>query len=734
MARKIFKRVGLRRDFNFSDLSDSKTALNNLLDTLVDDQTATFISEDLDAIRNVFAEGMSSEDYQNVIGSAVENTNANGINQPVFPRITYQNRLDKFEVFSGDPRFNGGNGLTATYFNEDQVDDTTSGIFVGVTTGGIIPGDTFWEDGNFNYTGKIHPQSVNANGGVLWEGFFVPTQTGSYTFNTSASLGFTMDFQTEGYVSGINTYTEYQRVGLAVTVTATTSGTNVVTIPTANVPNVGIGMSVSGSGILAGTTIGEDNSIDRTTGEITLTNDSGDPITTANSNIPVTFFRDPGTSVSTSFSTYVLEAFERYRVRFRFYVPQSVNAIGVDRNIDFNYNPPGGSSATDLRYNNLYSLNYDFSESAKGSFNNFYDQSILFGGGLIGGSANSNAYVKVKSTKKIDIKYSPKTSWDAITRAEPTASTTNNSKVASLTDTSNIEIGNYVFGTGIPENTRVTEIIINNSFIMSNAATSTTASNALSIIDHRGFVKRVNGRATTGGNIIITSGNTNDLKTNMIVIGKDPADGDELTQYTGITTDGSLLQVGILPAPSSALGAGSTFYFYESRGLVDEALNAFCVPANTRCMIVTSDTPAGSTSIPVQDTTGVGNGWKVQGFQFASGTTVNGAPLSNTIALSAATTKNLIAGANFTVTNASGDRQLCCPPTDTSPPFNPTEEGLDTTSSEQSLRIEEGNVVFDALTANVTASKITNYASSDKSNSRLELRAGDGTTYKVLCV
>ena len=724
MARKIFKRVGLRRDFNFSDLSDSKTALNNLLDTLVDDQTATFISEDLDAIRNVFAEGMSDADYQNVIGSAVENTNASGINQPVFPRITYQNRLDKFETFSGGPRFNGGNGLTAIYFNEDQVDDTTSGIFVGVTTGGIIPGDTFWENGNFNYTGKIHPQSVNANGGVLWEGFFVPTQTGSYTFYTSASLGFTMDFQTDGYVSGINTYTEYQRVGLAVTVTATTSGTNVVTIPTANVPNVGIGMSVSGSGIRSGTIIGENDSIDRTTGEITLTNDSGDPIVTANSNIQVSFFRDPGTSVSTSFSTYVLEAFERYRVRFRFYVPQSVNAIGVDRNIDFNYNPPGGSSATDLRYNNLYSLNYNFSETAKGSFNNFYDQSILSGGGLIGGSSSSNDYVKVKSNKKIDIKYSPKTSLAAITKASPTASTTNNSKVASLSDTSNIEIGNYVFGTGIPENTRVTEIIINDSFIMSNAATSTTASNALTIIDHRGFVKRATGSASSG-TLTLSAGNTSNLKTGMIVI------GNGITQYTGITTSASTTQVTL--DPSQGFGTRNV-YFYESRGLVDEALNSFCIPANTRCMIVASDTPAGSTSIPVQDTTGVGNGWKVQGFQFTSGTTVNGAPLSNTIALSAATTKNLIAGANFTVTNASGDRQLCCPPTDTSPPFNPTEEGLDTTSSEQSLRIEEGNVVFDALTANVTASKITNYASSDKSNSRLELKAGDGVTYNILCV
>lgn len=170
MARKIFSRIGLRRDFNFSDLSDPKEALNNLLDTLIDDVDSTFISEDLDAIRNVFAEGLTSDGYQKVVGSAVETTDNNGINQAIIPRITYQNRLDKFEVISGDPRLNGGNGLTASYFNEDQVQNTTE-VFTGISTGGAIPSDNFWEDGNFEYTGKVHPQTVNAAGGVKWEGF-----------------------------------------------------------------------------------------------------------------------------------------------------------------------------------------------------------------------------------------------------------------------------------------------------------------------------------------------------------------------------------------------------------------------------------------------------------------------------------------------------------------------------------------------------------------------------------
>jgi hypothetical protein len=135
--RKIFKRVGIRRDKNFSDLSDSTISLNNLLDTLVDSVDATFISEDLDAIRNIFATGLNQDGYREFIGSAVQETDTNGINVGIVPRITYQNRLDKFQVSSGFPRLNGGNGLTANYFNEDQVQNTTD-IFTGITTGGSI--------------------------------------------------------------------------------------------------------------------------------------------------------------------------------------------------------------------------------------------------------------------------------------------------------------------------------------------------------------------------------------------------------------------------------------------------------------------------------------------------------------------------------------------------------------------------------------------------------------------
>ena len=124
----------------------------------------------------------------------------------------------------------------------------------------------------------------------------------------------------------------------------------------------------------------------------------------------------------------------------------------------------------------------------------------------------------------------------------------------------------------------------------------------------------------------------------------------------------------------------------------------------------------------------------MQGFAFSSGTTVNGAPSGNTINLSQAITKDIAAGANFTTTNSGGNRQLCCPPTDTSPPFNATEEGLNTTASEPNLKLNAGNIKFDEFTATIDTNKITTYSASDKSNNRLKFEVGNGTTYDILCV
>ena len=64
MARKLYKRIGLRRERNLSDLSNPISALNNIIGPLADITDATFINEDLDCIRGLSNTGISTNDYR----------------------------------------------------------------------------------------------------------------------------------------------------------------------------------------------------------------------------------------------------------------------------------------------------------------------------------------------------------------------------------------------------------------------------------------------------------------------------------------------------------------------------------------------------------------------------------------------------------------------------------------------------------------------------------------------
>jgi hypothetical protein len=719
MAPKSYKTIGIRRDNNLGDLADTRSSLNNLLDTLVDGESSTFISEDLDAIRNIFAYNFSSSGYRQIIGSRSQFTDNNGINVDFLPRITYQNQLDKFKVFSGVPRIAGGNGLTAKYYSFNQVLENTTAVFSGAP----FKVDNFWEAGNFNYTGKITPEAVNANGGVEWSGYFIPTSSGQHTFSVNTSALMSFEFETEGYTSGIGTYTEHSRIGISSTFVGSGGVGNVITLATpADTNFIGVGQSVSNANIVVGTVVA---SYSRSNGVINLTPPTGsaNAITSTITSGNIVFSKAIGQNTSISHTTYALEAERRYHIRARYYIPQSIDAIGVVRNINFDIAFPG-SSGTDLIYNYLYASDYDFSDAAKGQFNIFSDKSILAGGGTLGSIVTSDEYVKIKSTKKIDIKYAPKTSLGAITKATVSGTTTNDTKNISISNTSGIEIGNFIFGAGVPENTVVTDISIN-SFITTNNASTTSGSTTLTFIDHRGFVKRGVG-SISGTTLTLSSGDTTNLKSKMVVI------GGTVTQYTGITTTGFASTVTV--SPSQTVGAGTTLFFYQSRGLIDEGLAAFCVPAVTRCMFTSSPTTLGATVINIIDTTGVADGMRVLGAQFGVGTTVSSFT-GTSITISPATIAGIASGGNFTVTSTpegEGDRSLCCPPTDTSPPFSPTENGLETTAGFPSLKINSGNVKFDSFTATVSGGNITNIASNDASTKRISIQTASGP-FNILC-
>ena len=880
MAKKQYKKFGLRRDKDFGDLSSPSQALNNLLDSLTGlgdlDQPETFISVDLDPIQNLFATGIESGDYQQVGGTAIQTTDENGQLNLRKPRATFQNRLDTARTYTGEPRLNGGDGLTASYFDRENIDinhpnvfctgcvtvnlsspgrgyragniltlDRTgkyggstdiklriievsgnggildfvqtdgfsndSGRSVGshevtadggtastaarftvlVGDGGSFNNDTVWEAGNFDWFGKITPQAADIDGGVQWEGNFIPTQTGTHIFAISSKQCTTFDFMTDGYTSGIGTYTEYKRIGISSVFAASQylSEANQIQITSYSYndhgKHIAVGQSVTDSTSKweeDGTYIRENSTIEefnQSSGIITLASPDGDAVISNPNGTNITFSKGINQTINYSINlkdsanrTFILQEQERYRIRLRYYIPPQQNARIAERtyNVDILY--PNATSSTHLRYNKLYSLDYDFTQSSKGDFIKYLDQSVYFGGGTIGGGTENTQttddYVMVKTSKKVDIRYKPPT---GLTDILPSTNTKNltvyqNSNVISCPNTTGVEVGNHVIGLGIPKDTRVKVVIINKSLVIDHDATDNFSNTPIKFVNHRGFIGWGTANYTAHGSTSVDStltlqyqGASNDakrfpLRTGMVVV------GNNIPKWSGITTTTSGDSVIVKNGTQIPTLTNEPVYFYEYQGLINDSLFAFCRTnvsgsRQTKCVSVTKDIEAGSTRIYIDNTDDISNGDRVLGFYFDSGSS----PGSTTVS-SVNTTNGYIdisdaclfikKGNNFTVytdtdstytPTSDGDRSLCCPPKDTSPPFAATEIGMETTASFPNLSIANvtstpGVVVFEELSGVISnSSKIINSptaVSSENYQGKIPIKCGDGTTYKIL--
>ena len=852
--QKSYKRTGIRRDRNLSDLSSRTRGLENLLDGLVSSsifETFEFLAADLEAIKNMFARGLSNSNYLKIAGSSVKFTTPNGAIKSFDPRITYQNRIDKIKNFTGEPRLAGGDGLTAKYYQNDQInfdehDDLAgigtgfkynvdpnlpeSNIFLGTTNEGEIEDDTFWEAGNFEYSGNIHPQSAKVNTGVKWEGYFIPTVTGKVNFRVGSTGYFTADFQQVGYeednnseeteasktrtVSGVlvgagKTYKEEVRIGLTTSIenissfTSDPNNPNQIVVDTAELEkmnNIGIGMTVVLDGIIVpGTKI---ENFNKTTGFINLTPPAGtsNVFNSSFTNQTVKFDRTLGVNISHVFSTPVLIAYQRYRIRFRYFHHKNFDSKDISRLFNVDYAQTNFRASTHLRYNKLFPLDYNFTNSAKGNFNTYFDNSVRFGGTSIyenpsnslekvglGDRSNTSEYVKIKSENKVDITYKVKQELGSdtgskktgITRRKLLCTLTNGNSVIPMDLTTDIEIGNYVFGDGIPENARVIDITIN-QFVIIDQVAEIDGAQTLTFINHRGFVKRVivDSVSASGDTIIVNintpvRANTQDEKTistdvqkDMVVIGS----GINAVQITGVSKSiangGELTLAGSVSAPPD-----NVIFIYQSRGLKDNTLQKFCDkfvtnPTNitAQCLvskvaITQAQLDAAAEQNTVIDTIVVNDigaisptstndpgtpSWYIQGFNFANETIIQSitgnATTGFTLTLNKPIAKPVVEGTQFTaVKNTNDDKQLCCPPTDTSPPFIATEEGLNTVRNERpNLRFKQGNIVFDSLIIKDTNSNVSGAESTDTINRKINIRTNvntgisTGTNYKIL--
>jgi len=134
MALKLFNRIGLRRDFNLSDLINPDSALNNILRTDSMSAGDSFTIEDIAPIKNIYVTDITSETFLTLDGIIVKFTQIlvdpetnlpsvdNDDNPVAFrPFVKIKNRLDTAYFTTGEPFFFGGDGPVATYFDADDI-------------------------------------------------------------------------------------------------------------------------------------------------------------------------------------------------------------------------------------------------------------------------------------------------------------------------------------------------------------------------------------------------------------------------------------------------------------------------------------------------------------------------------------------------------------------------------------------------------------------------------------
>ena len=702
MARPSFNNVGLRRDLNLSDLENRNTALNNLLNNLVTtDDGSTFDRNDLlDAIGNISNTNVTQTSIGLMQNLTVKNTildpETNELVEEVArPLITVKNQVDTILATTNDPPFfNGGDGLTASFYEEDQIADEVS-LNINTTGAGVISGNPvvtkqFWTNGLFEFSNKLDDTLGGGNGAIQWNGFYVPDASGPSTFSFSSTGFIIVEFENEfGDLEIAKNVYKPQRT--VFTNAIDLEGDTVVT--TAQQART----IVVGDKLIA---VNDDNGdpIALPTDRAVVVQSAGTNNITLSESINVAgigedweFIFDNTDLLGTEeFSfTVVLPELEKYvpkQIRITYWYPgeevQYFNKV-----LDVNLTTQLKSSG-DLPYWYLYTEVGDVQEDE--GFKGFYDKRLLLGGGTIGPEdvLVSSQYNKWLSIKPLILKYDPPRNFADANRATYRYNTTNLSNVIGLTSTSpytdNLEIGNIIIGDDIPDGAFITDISRNSLVIMSESADQDDSSDII-FMDHRGYLG--NTIATSiGDTVTVTS--TQGLLVGTVIV----ADGVAAGDYVRITSVPNNRQ--FVTSRDLNLNGAQRIYYYSDKGLANRAYDNFCIGTIGAEMAVTASN--GDTYLTLDSIEGMTVNMVVQSAPFIPFDPDNsiitkiieinptGYP-ANTIRINRALAhpgnKDMVVGITLVVcpSDTTLNKEACVIPLNTAPPFVGTIDGLRTT-------------------------------------------------------
>ena len=687
MTRR-FNKFGLRRDLNFADLANPQQSLDNILNGLVDVGGESFISQDLDAIRDIGATTITNNDFRNITGAAIKVTDSAGQLVVYKPVVKFRNRLDVAKFTVGEPNFYGGDGLTTRYYESDQINSTAADVN-NIFTGTEQVKEVFWERGIFNFVTKINNQFKDVYGGVEWNGFFRPTIAGRHTFGINTSGFYTFEFDDGN--GNLELIGRKSQINTNIVVNASTAGSDFISFATAaDIKNVLIGDVVIHPTISQFEDTEDDNyaeavtvtSIDYTLNRVRVSEVLDENLA---ANTTLTFRHRIGeTSGRISHLTLNLEQYRTYKIRYRFWIPEiaGINAR-AEKTLSITVAQPN-TQGTYLDYKWLYNEDYNINPAegtlAFGDFRKFYDSRLSVGGGVVGGGVAAD-YRNVITKAPFTVSYVPPISFNAANVQIKTVNTTAGSNILPMSLTDGIAVGQFAISGNILS--KVKSISINEGVFLVSNVTQNLTNEAVAFVDHRGIRGISTSAATISGNksITVSTADWNAARVGEIVI------GPNLPQWTLITRKIAPDILVLSDAPNTT--SNVPLYFYTSIGIRNFSLTAFCNDVVSAPTVAQSN--AGATTLTVAYVDGIDVNDRPQfGSRIAAGTTVIAVnTTTKVVTLSTALLDDIPTGQliTFAPAGTTDNKELCFPPIDTSPPFTSTEFGLATTSARPTINI-----------------------------------------------
>ena len=211
---------------------------------------------------------------------------------------------------------------------------------------------------------------------------------------------------------------------------------------------------------------------------------------------------------------HFLEAYNEYKIDwFYFTKDEDVASSNANKSWILFWRNEVQTSYTYLNYKYLYDQDYEFYKI--GDFKQFIDNTVPAGGTsveegidqrVIGGRklvSKGDKYKGLYTLRRLVSNYTPKENWNKIAVSK-SSSMASGSRLISFSDTSDVEIGNYIIESGlgkgtangdafaapkyIPLGTRVTQILLNAGVVTSKKLTENGSSLPVNFLDHNGYI------------------------------------------------------------------------------------------------------------------------------------------------------------------------------------------------------------------------------------------------------